>query len=172
MMMKNTILATLCYLKRDNCTLMMHRVTKENDIHEGKWNGIGGKFKPGESPEECAVREIREEAQVTATEIDMQGVLTFPEFDGENDWYVFLFIVKEFEGDPPEATREGKLEWIPDDEILDLNLWEGDEYFLRWTANPEFFSGKFVYQDGEFKGHEVSFYRTDQSMTPDFGPTP
>jgi len=152
------ILATLCYLKRDGYTLMMHRVTKDNDIHEGKWNGIGGKFEPGETPEECARREIQEEAGVQAINMDMHGVLTFPQFDGENDWYVFLFIVTEFEGEPPAETREGILEWIPDSELLDLNLWEGDEIFLEWTEDPQFFSGKFVYEDGELADHKAHFY--------------
>lgn len=157
-MSPDAVLATLCYVRKNGETLMLHRVTKDNDIHEGKWNGLGGKFESGESPEECVKREVHEEAGIRAVNIDMQGVLTFPQFDGERDWYVFVFVCDEYEGTPVEESREGKLEWIPDEDLLDLNLWEGDEYFIRWMQSPEFFSGKFQYDDGELSDHDASFY--------------
>ena len=74
-------LATLCYLKRNNKTLMLHRIKKKDDIHEGKWNGLGGKFEKGESPEECAIREVREESGIKINKLRLKGVLTFPDFN-------------------------------------------------------------------------------------------
>ena len=94
-------LATLCYVmdKKNNSTLMIYRNKKQNDYHEGKWNGLGGKFEPGETPEECAVREIEEESGLKVRSVIMKGFITFPLFDGKDDWYVFLFTADEFEGE-------------------------------------------------------------------------
>ena len=150
-------LATLCYLRRDGRTLMIHRVKKEGDIHAGKWNGLGGKFEPGETPEECARREILEESGLTARKLVLKGFLTFPELSHGEDWYAFVYVVPEFEGQLIDS-REGYLRWIPDDELLDLNLWEGDRLFLPWLDRTGFFSGKFIYQHGQFIDHQVVFY--------------
>lgn len=148
------ILATLCYIRRDGRTLMLHRVKKEDDVHEGKWNGVGGKFEPGESPEECCIREIREECGLEARNPHLRGILTFPSFAKGQDWYVFVFEIREFTGTPGECP-EGNLEWIEDDRILDLNLWEGDRVFLRWLVESDaFFSGKFIYREGRLVSHE------------------
>ena len=86
-------LATLCYVidKKSNSTLMIYRNKKQNDYHEGKWNGLGGKFEPGETPEECAIREIEEESGLIVKSVKMKGFITFALFDGVDDWYVFLF---------------------------------------------------------------------------------
>ena len=158
-----SVLATLCYLKRNGKTLMMHRVNKENDIHEGKWNGLGGKFEAGETPEECVVREVREEAGVDIVYPRFEGVLTFPRFADSRDWYVFVFTCTDFEGEPLAESREGRLEWIEDENLLDLNLWEGDLHFLRWIEQPEFFSAKFEYRKGELKDYSSNFYSFEKS---------
>jgi 8-oxo-dGTP diphosphatase len=150
-------LATLCYLRQEGHTLMVHRVKKENDMHAGKWNGLGGKFEPGESPEECARREIFEESGLMARELILKGVLTFPQFSNDEDWYAFLFVVSDFEGQLIDSP-EGDLKWIPDDQLLDLNLWAGDRIFLPWLDQPKFFSGKFIYEKGELTHYEVEFY--------------
>ena len=94
-------LATLCYVinKTDNSTLMIHRVKKENDYHEGKWNGLGGKFENGESPEECAIREVKEESGLDIKNPKLHGFISFPMFDGVEDWYVFVFTATEFDGE-------------------------------------------------------------------------
>ena len=86
-------LATLCYVidRSTNSTLMIYRNKKPNDYHLGKWNGLGGKFNPGESPEECAIREIEEESGLKVKSVKMKGFITFPLFDGVEDWNVFLF---------------------------------------------------------------------------------
>lgn len=152
------VLATLCYLKNDGKTLMMHRVNKDNDVHEGKWNGLGGKFEPGETPEQCVQREVREEAGVEILEKKLEGLLTFPQFTDDCDWYVFVFTSTDFEGQPYEESREGNLKWIDDDKLFDLNLWEGDRYFLRWLEDPAFFSACFVYEDGELSNYDSNFY--------------
>jgi 8-oxo-dGTP diphosphatase len=150
-------LATLCYVRRSAQTLMVHRVKKANDIHEGKWNGLGGKLEPGESPEECAIREILEESGLRATQMRLKGFLTFPLFARDEDWYAFVFVVDEFEGELIDSP-EGDLEWVDNNRILDLNLWGGDRLFLPLLDQPGIFSGKIVYQDGRLVGHEMLIY--------------
>lgn len=152
-------LATLCYVidKYNNSTLMIHRIKKENDYHEGKWNGLGGKFEAGESPEECAVREIKEESGLIVKSLRLRGFITFPNFDGIEDWYVFIFTVNDFEGTLIDST-EGKLEWIANNKVTELNLWEGDKIFLEWLYHDNFFSAKFNYENGEYKDYSVCFY--------------
>ena len=136
---------------------MIHRVKKENDMHAGKWNGLGGKLEPGETPEECAIREIREESGLVVSNPLLKGFLTFPMFDGVEDWYAFVFLVRDFEGDLIDSL-EGFLKWVPNEEVLDLNLWAGDRIFLPWLERAGFFSGKFIYQDGELIDHHVTFH--------------
>ena len=152
-------LATLCYVidKKTNSTLMLHRVKKENDYHEGKWNGLGGKFENGESPEECAIREIGEECGLKVKSVTMKGFITFPMFDGKEDWYVFLFTADEFTGELIDSP-EGNLSWIKNDKLMELNLWDGDKLFLPWLFKDKFFSAKFNYENGKYINHEVSFY--------------
>jgi 8-oxo-dGTP diphosphatase len=151
-------LATLCYIKQGWKTLMIHRVKKKHDMHAGKWNGLGGKFEAGETPEECAIREIREESGLCAKSLNLKGFLTFPAFADEEDWYAFVFVVDQFEGEAIDSP-EGRLEWIENDKLLDLNLWEGDRIFLPWLEEPGFFSGKFVYEDGKLVSNQVVFYQ-------------
>jgi len=150
-------LATLCYVMDDDKTLMLYRNKKENDYHEGKWNGLGGKFEPGETPEECAIREVLEESGYIVSEPKMKGLITFPMFDGIEDWYVFLFVFRKFEGTQIDSP-EGELEWIPNNKLVDLNLWDGDKIFIPWLFEDKCFSAKFVYKDGKYVSHDVSFY--------------
>lgn len=136
---------------------MLHRVKKENDMHQGKWNGLGGKLEAGESPEECVIREVKEEAGLEIVSPQMHGFITFPEFDGNDDWYVFVFSADRFSGSLIDSN-EGILKWIPDDELLNLNLWEGDRVFLKWLLEDKFFSAKFNYDSGRLIDYDVSFY--------------
>ena len=152
-----TILATLLYVQRDGKTLMLYRNKKENDYHEGKWNGLGGKFEQGESAEECAIRELKEESGLIAKNLKMKGFITFPNFDGVNDWHVFIFTIDEFEGELIDSP-EGKLEWIPNEKLTELNLWEGDKVFIPWLFQDKFFSAKFIYKNKKFIDYKVSFY--------------
>ena len=151
------ILATLCYVKRDGHTLMIHRNKRPNDIHEGKWNGLGGKFEAGESPEDCVIREVREESGLNIHTPHLHGLLTFTNFKG-NDWYVFVYTAKDFDGELLHDVPEGKLEWVRDEEVLHLPLWDSDSVFLPWLSQGRFFSGKFQYNGDAFVDHEVSFY--------------
>lgn len=155
-------LATLCYVKRDGHTLMMHRTKKQCDLHQGKWNGLGGKFEPGETPEDCAIRELHEEAGIVAQEPELKGLLTFPNFAQEEDWYVFVFVVRNFSGEIIESA-EGHLEWVEDAKLLDLNLWEGDRYFLPWLEQDQFFSAKFLYNAGTLVEHQVCFHKSNST---------
>jgi len=136
---------------------MIHRVKKENDYHEGKWNGLGGKFDEGESPEDCVIREVKEEAGLTITNPRMNGFISFPLFDGKDDWYVFIFTAREFSGKLIDSN-EGNLEWIPNEKLTKLNLWDGDKIFFDWLFKDKFFSAKFVYENGKMKNYEVRFY--------------
>ena len=150
-------LATLLYVMKDDKTLMLYRNKKENDYHEGKWNGLGGKFEQGETPEECAVRELKEESGLSANNLILKGHLTFPMFDGVDDWYVFVFVIDQFEGELIDSD-EGELQWIPNEKLKDLNLWEGDQIFIDWLFGDKCFSAKFNYVDGKFIDHKVVFY--------------
>ncbi len=126
-------LATLCYVRHQGKTLMVHRIKKENDMHQGKWNGLGGKLEPGETPEECAIREVYEEAGLVVSSPELKGLITFPAFSDEEDWYTFLFVITEFEGALIDSP-EGNLEWINDEDLSALNLWEGTGYsYPGWT---------------------------------------
>ena len=151
------VAATLCYVRRDNKTLMLHRVKKENDTHEGKWNGLGGKCEPGETPEECVIREVKEESGLTIRNPLLKGIITFPEFDRLGDWYVFVFVATDFSGELIDSP-EGNLEWIENTALVGLNLWAGDKYFLPWLDQEKFFSSKFIYRGGEFVDYSVVFY--------------
>lgn len=152
--MKNS---TMCYIKKNGKTLMLHRTKKENDIHEGKWVGLGGKMEAGETPEECIIREVAEESGLNIINPKLRAILTFPKFKDDEDWYVFLFTGKEFEGSLIDS-KEGVLKWVDDSELFSLNLWEGDKLFLKWLEDKRFFSGKFVYERGRLIYDDVVFY--------------
>ena len=151
------ILATLCYVQHGGKTLMMHRNKHPDDVHLGKYNGLGGKFEPGESPEECVVREVFEESNLRIVP-QLRGVMTFPQFAKGHDWYCFLYTAQSFTGELRSDCPEGDLVWIPDSEVAGLPLWPGDRIFLAWLQQPKFFSAKFHYENGQLQGHEVIFY--------------
>ena len=154
-------LATLCYV-RDGVgpsgrTLMLHRIKKANDMHAGKWNGLGGKVEGGESPEECAIREVWEESGLRMVDPVLRGVITFPQFSGGEDWYTYIFVAHSYSGELIDSN-EGVLAWVDNTKLFDLNLWAGDRVFMRWLDEPRFFSAKFVYLSGELTKYEVVFY--------------
>jgi len=150
-------LATLGYLRRDGRTLMLERNTRPDDYHRGRFNGLGGKFEPGESPEACLAREVREESGLVVEEARLRGVLTFPRFDGVDDWYAFVFVVPRFSGELTPSP-EGTLHWIPDAELTGLRLWPGDRAFLPWLDGDAFFSATMRYREGTFIGYQATFY--------------
>jgi len=130
-------LATLCYVRQNGRTLMVHRIKKANDMHLGKWNGLGGKFEAGESPEQCAAREILEESGLVVSRLILKGFITFPGFANDEDWYAFVFVAPEFTGELIDSP-EGILEWIDDSRLAELNLWEGDLIFSPGWTSPIF----------------------------------
>ncbi len=154
-------LGTLIYVRTHGKTLMLHRIKKQNDMHAGKWNGLGGKLEAGETPEACAIRETYEESGLRIVDPVLHGMITFPGFPGvehwEDDWYTFVFVARTFSGELIDSN-EGVLEWIDDDKLLDLHLWPGDRIFLRWLDLNLFFSGWLKYVDGELVGQDVVFY--------------
>jgi 8-oxo-dGTP diphosphatase len=150
-------LATLCYLRNNSRTLMMHRVKRAGDMHYGKWNGLGGKLQAGESPEECVMREVKEESGLIIENPRLKGFLTFPSFDEWDDWYVFVFTAQGFSGELQD-TPEGHLEWIDNEKLTALDLWEGDHVFLPWLDKPGMFSAKFIYKNGKLSEHQETFY--------------
>jgi 8-oxo-dGTP diphosphatase len=156
-MANRPILATLCYVKKAGKTLMLHRIKKARDVHEGKWNGLGGKFEPGESPEECVIREMKEESGLDILDPVLKGTLTFPSFTDGADWYVFVFVASRFSGSLIDSP-EGKLDWIEDERILHLPLWDGDRLFIPLLEKPGFFSGKLDYKNGRLVSHKLTSY--------------
>jgi len=124
---------------------MLHRVKKENDLNKDKWIGVGGKFEEGESPEECLLREVKEETGLTLTNYAFRGIITFVS-DVWGCEYMHLFTADKYEGEIKEC-QEGELVWVRKDEIENLYLWEGDKIFLRLLEErKEFFSLKLRYE--------------------------
>ena len=137
---------TLCYVTRGDEVLMLHRVKKKNDINKDKWIGIGGKFEGEESPDECLLREAKEETGLTLTSWQCRGVVTFIS-EGEIGEYMYLFTADGFEGALADCN-EGDLQWVKRDFLDSLPKWEGDQIFLDllWQDAP-FFLLKLRYRD-------------------------
>lgn len=130
--------STLCYIVKDGKVLMLHRVKKKNDINHDKWIGIGGKFEPEEAPEECILREAKEETGLTLTSWRCRGVVTFLQEGGEGE-YMYLFTADDFTGELIECD-EGDLQWVSLEFLDALPTWEGDRIFLNllWQDAPFF----------------------------------
>jgi len=140
--MKNS---ALCYIEQNGKYLMLHRVKKENDINRDKWIGVGGKFEDKESPEDCMLREAREETGLDITHYKYRGIVTFISDVCETE-YMHLFTADSFTGNISDCD-EGVLEWIDKEELYNLTLWEGDKIFLKLIREPSpFFSLKLEYK--------------------------
>ena len=126
---------TLCYIENDRGEyLMLHRVKKKNDVNQDKWIGVGGKFEGDESPDECLLREVREETGLTLTHFRFRGVVTFLTDGGWEGEHMYLFTAGGWTGSLCADCAEGDLEWVPKDQVAQLPIWEGDKIFLRLLA--------------------------------------
>lgn len=139
---------TLCYIEKDGCWLMLHRVKKQNDPNRDKWIGVGGKCEEGESPDDCVLREVKEETGLTLTEWRYRGLVTF----AADQWpteYMHLYTATAWQGELP-ADRdcpEGDLEWVEKSRVPSLPIWQGDKIFLEMLEQGgPFFSLKLVYR--------------------------
>ena len=153
-MKKNPELTTLCYIEQDNKYLMMHRIKKENDINRDKYIGVGGHFEYGESPDECLLREVREETGLDLISYRPRGIITFIYGDAScpeerTVEYMHLYTADRFEGELAECD-EGTLEWIDKAAVYDLPIWEGDKVFFKLLEEREvFFTLKLVYSEDD-----------------------
>lgn len=136
---------TLCYIENEDSYLMLHRVSKKVDINKDKWIGVGGKFEDKESPEECLLREVKEETGLTLTSYRLRGIVTFV----SDRWiteYMFLYTADGYEGKLGDCD-EGELKWVRKDELHKLKLWTGDKIFLKLLKEEApFFSLKLSYE--------------------------
>lgn len=138
-------LTTLCYIENDENYLMMHRVKKKQDVNKDKWVGVGGHFEENESPEDCLLREVKEETGLTLTSWCLRGIVTFLSDQWENE-YMFLYTADGYEGELLECS-EGNLEWIPKKEVYSLPIWTGDKLFFKLLEEEHpFFSLKLSYE--------------------------
>lgn len=138
-------LTTLCYIEKGDSYLMLHRVSKKHDVNKDKWIGIGGHFEENESPEECLLREAKEETGLTLTSWKFRGIVTFIS-EGWDTEYMCLYTADGYEGEIIPCN-EGVLEWIRKEDLLKLNLWEGDKIFLKLLQeDAPFFSLKLAYK--------------------------
>lgn len=144
------IQTTLCYIRRGEDYLMLHRTKKEHDVNKDKWIGLGGKFEDGESPEDCVLREVHEETGLTLTHYQYRGILTFscPPYPTE---HIHLFTADGFTGTLTPCD-EGELAWLHRDKLFDLPHWKGDEIFLKLLPQTvPFFSLKLSYQGDQLQ---------------------
>ena len=141
-------LTTLCYIVKDDKYLMMHRVKKKNDVNHDKWVGVGGHFEKDETPEECLLRETKEETGLTLERFHLRGVITFL-CDYWPTEYMFLYTADQYSGELIECD-EGNLEWVKKSDVYQLPIWEGDKIFFRLLEEREtFFSLKLRYVGDE-----------------------
>jgi 8-oxo-dGTP diphosphatase len=150
------ILATLGYVVSPDGAdaprvLMVHRDRRPDDIHFGKYNGLGGKLEAGEDIVAGMRREVREEAGLDCLSLSLRGTVSWPGFGkhGE-DWFGFVFRIDRWSGEPPPENAEGTLIWTSMNQLLELPLWEGDRHFLPLVFDPGIgqFHGVMPYRAG------------------------
>lgn len=148
---------TLCYIEKDGAYLMIHRIKKQNDMNKDKWVGVGGKLEDGESPFECARREIFEETGVQVTDLNYRGIITFVS-DLYGTEYMHLFTATKYDGEINYDCNEGKLEWVKKDIVPTLPIWEGDKIFFDLIKNEKrFFSLKLCYEGDVLVSHTLEY---------------
>jgi 8-oxo-dGTP diphosphatase len=159
--MYTPIMATLGYILSPDQrrTLLVHRNKRETDQHLGKYNGLGGKMRPGEDIYTCLVRELKEEANIECKEVLLRGTINWTGFgpNGE-DWFGFIYLIKSFSGTPNTSNEEGDLLWVDVDKIMNLPMWEGDRFFLPlvFDNDPRVFHGYMPYENASPIGWSYS----------------
>ena len=151
-------MTTLCYIEKDGKYLMLHRTKKEKDINKNKWIGVGGHALEDEGPEDCLLREIKEETGLTLTSYKMRGLITFVSNECENE-LMCLFTADGFEG-TVTCCDEGDLQWVDKREVPALPTWSGDAIFLKLLLEDEqrFFTLKLIYEGDELVSHTLRYY--------------
>ena len=148
---------TLCYIEKENKYLMLHRTSKKKDGNKDKWIGVGGHFEKGESPEDCLLREVKEETGLELTSYQFRGIVTFIS-DEWPDEYMCLYTADRYTGDIGNCD-EGELVWVEKEKIMDLNIWEGDKIFLKLLMeNQPFFSLKLEYKGDKLVNKVLNKY--------------
>lgn len=151
------ILSTLCYIEKDGKYLMLHRTKKKNDINKDKWLGIGGKFEKNESPEECIIREVKEETGLILQSYKLRCIVTYVSTTWEEE-YIYVFTSNDFTGELIECN-EGDLQWIDKNKVTELNTWEGDKIFVEKIKNDNtFFTVKFEYDEEKLIKYSLKEY--------------
>lgn len=150
-------LTTLCYMEKDEKYLMLHRTKKQHDFNGGKWIGVGGKFEQNETPEECLLREVREETGLDLVNYTLRGIITFISDEWETE-YMYLYTADKWTGELTDCD-EGELKWIEKEKVPSLELWEGDRLFLELlNTEKRFFSMKLRYEGETLAEHSVKVY--------------
>ncbi len=151
-------ITTLCYIENNNQYLMLHRTKKPNDINEGKWIGVGGHVEKDESPEECLVREVREETGLTLTAYKFRGLITFVNSKCESE-LMCVFTADGYTGELI-TCNEGELRWVDKTQVPNLPTWEGDRVFLDLLLSNEehFFSIKLQYEGDQLVEKKINLY--------------
>lgn len=151
-------MTTLCYIEKEEKYLMLHRVKKHHDINAGKWIGVGGHVENGETPEECLLREVKEETGLTLTAYRLRGLVTFLSDVCEPE-LMCVFTADAFDGELIECD-EGELAWVEKSDVLGLPTWEGDRVFLErlLSGNERFFSIKLRYEGDRLVEKKITDY--------------
>ncbi len=151
--MKHT---SLCYIENNGSYLMLYRNKKSNDENEGKWIGIGGKLEEGETPEECMKREVFEETGLELTFWKYRGIVTFISNIYETEkMHLFTATTSSLQ---TKECDEGELRWIPKNELMSLDMWEGDKIFLELIASDDepFFCLELTYENDTLVKEEIN----------------
>lgn len=151
-------MTTLCYIEQAGKYLMLHRVKKHHDINAGKWIGVGGHVENGETPEECLLREVKEETGLVLTAYRLRGLVTFLS-DACEPELMCVFTADAFDGEMIECD-EGELAWVDKSEVLALPTWEGDHVFLErlLSGDERFFSIKLRYEGDKLVEKKITDY--------------
>lgn len=150
-------ITTLCYIENNDCYLMLHRTKKKKDVNKDKWIGVGGHAEGNETPQECLIREVKEETGLLLTSYKFRGLITFisDEYEAE---MMCLFTADGYTGELITCD-EGELEWVKKSDVSQLPTWEGDAQFLKLLLEDEkrFFAMKLRYEGERLVEKSVEF---------------